>query len=184
MVFKRPDFALYVILLASLTIGSCGNDISEIKAITDPQQLPVQTNHKAEFVYTESGKLRNKLIAETLERYEGDESYLLAKDGFTMIFYDSTETEEARLTAVNGRYDQAKNHLVAWDKVELLNAKGEKLETEELIFAQDSARIYSDRFVTITSESGVLFGDGLESNDSFTRYHILRPHGDLYVKDK
>jgi len=184
MASKRLILALYLLLWTAVSLCSCGNDISEIKAITDPQQLPVQTNHKAEFVYTESGKLRNKLIAETLERYEGADSYLLAKDGFTMIFYDSTETEEARLTAINGRYDQEKNHLVAWEKVELLNVKGEKLETEELVFAQDSGRIYTDKFVTITSASGVLFGDGLESNDSFTRYHILRPHGDLYVKEK
>jgi LPS export ABC transporter protein LptC len=170
-------------LITGLLLVSCRNDISEIKAITDPHNYPVQTTHQAVYTFTEHGKVKNRLEAGTLERYAGEDTYLLASGGFMIIFYDSTEAEDARLTALNGRYEEASHRLVAWDKVELWNVKGEKLETEELIFSQDSSRIYTDRFVKITTLSGVIFGEGLESNDSFTRYRILRPTGDIYLKE-
>lgn len=175
---------MHVLIISLLLIASgCRNEISEIKAITDPQNFPVQTSVNAVYTFTEEGKIRNRLEAGILERYTGEEPYMLALNGFTIVFYDSTETEDARLNALNGRYDEESRRLTAWDKVELWNVKGEKLETEELIFSQDSSRIYTNKFVTITTESGVIYGEGLESNDSFTKYRILRPTGTIFLKD-
>ncbi len=171
-------------LTLSLLLTACRNEISEIRAITDPQNLPVQTNINARYTLTEKGKKRNILIAKTLHRFAGEENYLEARDGFRVVFYDSLGREEARLEAINGRYDENLSKLVAWDQVVLTNASGEKLETEELIFVQDSARIYSEKFVTITTQSGVINGTGLESNDSFTRYRIIKPSGNLYVSEE
>lgn len=177
------DRMTWLFLATWILSAGCHNEISEIKAITDPQRLPVQTNRKAEFTFTENGRMRNKLSAAQLDRYEGESSYLLASGGFTMIFFDSTETEEARLKATNGRYDEDTQEMVAWDRVELVNVRGERLETEELIFSQDSTGIHTDRFVTITTSSGIIYGQGLESNQSFTRYRILKPTGDIYLKE-
>jgi LPS export ABC transporter protein LptC len=177
-------YVVYCLMVLSTALTACHNEISEIKAITDPRQMPVQTNRNATFTYTEKGRIKNKLIASKLERFQGESPYMLASSGFTMIFFDSLETEEARLTAVNGKYDETTNELIAWENVVLVNVRGEKLETEELIFAQDSTGIHTDKFVTITTVSGVIYGEGLESNDSFTKYRILKPYGDIYLKEE
>lgn len=177
------DLRLYPVFIMLAAGGSgCSNDISEIKAITDPQTLPVQTTLNGTFVFTEHGKTRNKLMATRLDRYSGEKEFLEASEGFTMIFFDSTGAEEARLSAIHGHYDQEQKRLMARGQVELFNIKGEKLETEELFFIQDSALIRTHHFVTITTRSGVIYGHGLVSNDSFTRYRILRPSGQLYVE--
>jgi LPS export ABC transporter protein LptC len=173
---------MFHIFFLSAVLTGCRNEISEIKAITDPRNYPVQTSFNAEYLYTVKGGVRNRLEAKVLDRYLGEEPYLLASGGFTIVFYDSLNTEQARLRAMNARYEEKTRRLLAWDKVELVNAEGEMLETEELIFAQDSSRIYTDKFVRITTTSGVITGDGLESNETFTRYRILKPRGDLYLE--
>ncbi len=188
LLFNSPHEILKSIslLLAMLVfVGSCKNEISEIRALTDARNLPVQTSYKAEYSFTEKGKLKNKLIAAQIDQYQGDEEYIIASGGFTMIFFDTLQVEQARLNAVNGRYSAKQKKLIAWDNVELFNTKGERLETEELIFLEDSAKIFSDKEVKIQLENGsALHGYGVESNDSFTKYRIIKPSGDLYLEQK
>lgn len=162
---------------------SCKNEIAEIRALTDANKLPVQSSYNATYVLTEHGKIKNKLIAVQLDQYQGEEDYIEASGGFTMIFFDSLEREEARLTAMRGRYNDKEKKLVAWENVELYNIKGDKLQTEELIYDQDSSLIYTQKFVSIMMQDDTLHGMGLQSNDSFTRYKILKPYGKFQLNE-
>jgi LPS export ABC transporter protein LptC len=181
-----PRFSFFLAIFACLLfLSSCQNEISEIRAITDVNNKPVQTSYQAEYTFTERGKTSNKLIAAQIDQYQGEAEYIEATGGFTMIFYDSLEREEARLSAATGRYIENEKKLVAKDQVVLTNIKGEKLETSELIFLQDSARIFTDKTVVITLSNGSMIrGKGLESNDSFTKYRIIQPTGDLFFDEK
>ncbi|MFO0359447.1 MAG: LPS export ABC transporter periplasmic protein LptC [Flavobacteriales bacterium] len=171
------------LILAAFLIFSCKNKMSDIKAATEDIVVPLQTNFDAEYRYTEKGELRNILSAKRIDQFGGDSSYIEASGGFTMIFYDSADVEEARLTADHGIFLQKKNELTANKNVVLRNTQGEMLETEKLIFQQDSSRIFTDARVKITSGGGIFYGKGLESNSSFTRYKILEPTGDIYFDD-
>jgi LPS export ABC transporter protein LptC len=167
-------------------LAGCRNDIEQVRAITDANTHPVQTSYNAQYSFSEKGKLQTRLEATMLEQFDlaNDEDYLLASNGFNMIFFDSEETEDARITAQFGKYEEKKKLLTAWGNVLLENRAGEKLETEELIYLQDSARIETDKLVTITLSGGtVLRGRGLESNDSFTQYRIIQPTGDIMVEE-
>lgn len=180
----KTNLTFFLFVFIALLLPSCKNEISEIRAITDINNQPVQTGYNAEYSYSEQGKLSNKLIAAQLDQFQGEEDYILASGGFTMLFYDTLENEEARLTAQFGKYIEKEKKLIAWDNVVLLNIKGEKLETSELLFEMDSARIKTDQLVTITTENGsVIHGKGLVSNDSFTKYKITKPTGDLYLDE-
>jgi LPS export ABC transporter protein LptC len=165
---------------------ACQNDISDIRAITDDNNKPIQTSYNATYTFTEKGKKQYQLTAAQLDQYQNDSGeYILATGGYTMVFFDSLENEEARLSAQSGRYTEKQKTLIAWDSVVLYNTKGEKLETSELIYRQDSAHISSSKPVTITTMNGsIIKGRGLVSNDSFTRYKILEPTGDLVIEDK
>ena len=175
----------FLFISVLLLVASCQNEISEIRAVTDVNKKPVQTSYNAEYIFSEKGKLSNKLIAAQLDQYQGELDYIEASGGFAMIFFDSLQNEDARLTAQNGRFTEKEKKLVAWDQVVLFNKKGEKLETSELTFDQDSSSIYTDKAIIITTSNGSqIHGKGLLSNDSFTKYKILQPTGDLYIDDK
>ncbi|MFN0032509.1 MAG: LPS export ABC transporter periplasmic protein LptC [Flavobacteriales bacterium] len=162
--------------------SSCKNEIDDIRALTDAQHKPVQTSYNATYTFTEKGMLRQKLTAARIDQYKGDADYIEANGGFQLCFYDSLQNEEAQLIAEHGIYTENDKRFVAEKNVVLRNIKGEKLETEQLIFETDSSRIYTDKFVVITLENGsVIRGNGLESNDAFTRYRIIHPTGELYM---
>ncbi|MDZ4822563.1 MAG: LPS export ABC transporter periplasmic protein LptC [Flavobacteriales bacterium] len=180
----KSGFTSFAFLMLAL-LFACRNDIAEINAFADTASLPVQTSYNAEYLFTDNGKISNRLIAAQLDQYDGKENYFEASGGFNLIFYDSLQKEEARLKAKTGRYYEKEKRLLAQDSVELYNIRGEKLETSKLTFVQDSGKIFTDEYVVITLKNGsMLHGYGLESNDSFTKYKIKKPSGDFIVTEE
>jgi LPS export ABC transporter protein LptC len=177
---------LLPMMVCCLTMISCKNEISDIRAITDVSKLPVQTSYNAEYIVSENGKVSNRLIAGKLEQFQDEDQYILASGGVLVIFYDSLEQEEARLTAKQGAHYSKEKKLIAKDSVVLISRKGEQLETEELIYLEDSAKIFTDKFVKIvTSNGSTMYGNGLVSNDSFTKWRIKQPHdGKLFISEE
>ena len=73
---------------------------------------------------------------------------------------------------------------VGWkhgDNVVLVNDKGERLETEHLVWSHDSDLVYTTRPVSIETAQGMLRGRGLRSDSHFERYEILNPTGSFEV---
>lgn len=151
----------------------------------DAKEFPIKTTYKAEYFYTDSGKVKNKLFSNKLERFAGDTNYTKLTNGFSLSFFDDNQKLEATLTAKNGFIIDSKNYMEAKDSVVFVNNKGEKLFTEQLIWMQDSDLVYTTKPVTITSENGVLYGKGLRSNQNFSKYKILNTTGSAdFEKDK
>jgi LPS export ABC transporter protein LptC len=176
-------YSLFLLCTATVFV-SCENDIAEVRAITDPRNLPVQTNINAEYRYTEDGKVKNILTAAQLDQYGGEKPYIEASGGFHMSFFDSLGGIQAEMTAKSGTYYEKEHKLIAWGDVLLFNKQGEKLETSKILFEQDSSRISTDQGVKITTMDGVLYGKGLVSNENFTKYSILQPTGDVFLDDE
>jgi len=71
----------------------------------------------------------------------------------------------------------------ARNNVVVENTSGDKLETEHLIWDQKEDRIFSDVFTRITSPDRVIFGDGFESNQDFSKYRIRKVRGIIDLKE-
>ncbi len=162
---------------------SCKNDIKEIEALTGESNIAVQTTFNAQFDYTEKGILKNRLNAARLDRYDGEDSRIEVTGGFVVFIYDSLGNQEAELSANNGIFIEEQRVMEAREDVVLKNMKGEQLNTEELIWYQDSAKIVTTKYVKITRQDGVLFGKGLETDERFSRYTIKEITGDFYLKE-
>ena len=63
------------------------------------------------------------------------------------------------------------------------NTKKDQLNTEELFWDQAGEKFYTHKFVTINSEDEVHTGEGMESNQDFTEYRILKPKGTFTLED-
>ena len=177
----------YILSIPTLLVGvgmfvSCRNEIQEIRAATDAPELPVQTTFNAEYFYTESGRLKNKLTAGQLDRYMGEDPRVEVSQGFEMVVFDSLENIEAWITAANGVMLEAENTLIARNDVHVYNTQGDTLKTEELTWLQDSARIFSNTFVTVISPKGTFTGDGFTSDETFEAYTITNPVGRFAVE--
>ena len=72
--------------------------------------------------------------------------------------------------------------MIVQDSVVLINTKGEKLNTEELIWKRNQHKIFTDKFVKITRKDEIIMGEGLVSNEEFTRYTIKDIQGTINIE--
>ncbi len=70
-----------------------------------------------------------------------------------------------------------------FEQVVFVNAKGESLETEQLSWHQDSARVRTDKAVRIQRGPDVIHGMGLDAAEDFSQYVIHQITGQLYMQD-
>ena len=97
-----------------------------------------------------------------------------------VTFYDSLENVESVLTANYGLLLSENQYLKVKDSVVFQNNKNDRLDTELLNIYFEKDSIYTDKFVKVSTESGVISGTGLVSNSNFTKYELLNVRDSHY----
>ncbi len=167
---------------------SCENNIDLVNSITSANEklLPIESTQNMEFIYSDSARIRSKLIAKQMDRFAGKKPYYEMPKGMNVIFFDVNQKEQTKLTANYGiGYDvnNTMESVEARGNVIVINEKGEKLNTELLIWNAVKHKINTPAFVKITTKDEVIWGDGLEANEDFSEYEIKNVKGQIDVKD-
>ena len=182
-------FARILLLLATALIvaNSCENDIATIKALNEDPNIPMQTGSNVVITYTDSGRIKIKLIAPELKRFlrENDPYYEFAK-GLKVIFYKPDGTVESHITADFALFYEkqelweARNNVVAKNE-----STNEQLFTEHIFWNQKEEKIYSDQFTKIIKTDGTFCGEkGFEARQDFTKWKLYQSKGTVNVKDQ
>lgn len=124
-----------------------------------------------------------KLTGALIDRYV-DKQYIEFPKGMKILFYDDSMSVNSQLKADYGIRYEKEGKMEAKRNVEVINVKGEKLNTEHLIWDETKDSIYTKAFVKITTGDEVMYGDGLESNQDFTKYRIKNIKGTFNLKDE
>lgn len=174
---------LVYILILILGV-SCRNEIGEAMKGEGTSLEPIQTTYNAEIKYSNNGITTSKLISPRIDRFwTKDTSYIIMKQGFKAIFFDSLGVQESTLTAKMGTWFEEKKIMVAEKNVTFENKKGEKLYTHRLTWLQDSSIITTDQPIKIVRNDGVIYGKGLVAAEDFSSYSINQITGELFVED-
>ena len=178
---REKTFFLLIVLL-SLIMGSCENEISKVKTIVSAEEPPAITADGFEMLASDSAVIRFKLQTPQLiyHKDEKDPYYEFPK-GVKIVKYDanmkvisSITSQYAKNFASDDRWE-AKNNVIA------VNFKGDTLKTEYLVWDTAKKKIYSDQFVKIIQKDQTYTGIGFESNQDFSSYHIKNLKGNMYV---
>lgn len=163
---------------------ACENKPSEMaQSIIPEDTLPETRVIEIEHMYSEVGRLKFKLKAPVMDRYEGEKSYIEFPEGVAVYFYDSLTMVSSQLTAGYGVRYESNHTMEARKNVVIKNIQnGEQLNTEHLVWDERKKIIYSQQFVTITTPDKVLYGDGFESDEAFENWHIIKPKGEFIVE--
>lgn len=172
-------------LLGIATLFSCKNDPELVKAVGSQDKVPTEVSFETEILYSDSAIIRIKLTTPKLIRFSGEETpYVEFPKGLFLTMYDSSGAVESTLKANYGvNYPNEKKIEVKQD-VEVVNNTGEILNTEHLIWLRDEKKIYTEEFVKITTPDEIIYGDGLEANETFTKYRIKNIKGTIAVQDE
>ncbi len=172
-----PGILFLVVLMAA-----CKNDPKEINALVGKGSMQEDKAFDVTILYSEYGRLKARLFAKEFVRNEvAKPSFTDMKKGIRIEFYNDSLNIESTLTAKYARmYDKQKNVLIR-DSIVVINKKGERLNTEEMVWNEKIRKFYSEKFVRITTASQVMYGDGLEANEDFSWYQIMHPKGIVKV---
>jgi len=170
------------VFIGSVMLCSCKNDIDVINTFTEIHNLPTQSVRNLETIYTDSGKIQIKLLAPKLKRFSNvEEPYIEFPAGIEVIFFDKKQEPESQLTAKYAIYSETNELWEARDSVIAINNLGDTLNTELLFWDEKKELIYTNKFVKITTENEVIWGEGLEANQEFTDWKIKNVKGTIYI---
>lgn len=165
------------LLLVTITVVGFGCQ-QELK---DPDKEvkytgPVIENKDVFTLYSDSAKLMIRLKAPVQQEFQGGDGVF--PKGFNVEFFQQPGEVTSTMRANYGKQDKGREIYYAQGDVQVHNIKkGEKLETEELYWDRRRRKIYTDKFVKITTPNRVVTGQGLRSDQNFENYTIQKITG-------
>lgn len=168
-------------------LAGCANSDSDVSGVQADEAQPGQTVINGTFRYSERGVILHELQAAEMRREEHgnaevSEDVVEVRNGFDLFIGGDALKHEAHMRAEWATLDEKNLRLIAKHAVTLENAEGDILETEYLVWSEDSNRVWTNRPVTIRTEDGVIFGEGLESDARFETYRIIKPRGEMVLE--
>ncbi|MES2702556.1 MAG: LPS export ABC transporter periplasmic protein LptC [Bacteroidota bacterium] len=165
-----------------VSVHACKNDPAEIRALTSKTFIQEDRATDVTAIYSQDGKVSMRLFAHDFVRNEhAKRPYIDMNRGLRVEFYNDSGEVANVLTADSSRYYEAQGDIIVWDSVQIVSKKGEKLNTEELIWNEKMQKFFTEKAVKITTPNDILYGDGMEANRDFTWYKITYPKGMVKV---
>lgn len=178
-------YAAGTMLLAFLVfLNSCENDVKKVIALTNLRNKPTVEATQMSGFLTDNGHITMRFSTPELRRYDmSREKNIVLPKGVSLIRFTEDGSVICRLSAKYAKFDDAQNRWEARDSVVAVNRKGEVLHTNLLYWDGNARRVYTDDYVRIQTPEATINGKGLESDESFDNYEILRiTNSVLYVK--
>ena len=185
-VFRKDLNNTIIPLIGGIIVlfASCKSDIEKVNLLQEKDNYPDQSLQDAEIIYNKNGRVDVILTAQEINRYlTAEEPHTIFPDGLIARFYDSTQTLESKFTANYAIYHEPDQLLEAKNNVVAINNKGDTLNTEYLIWYQEEAVIFTDRYVRISTPTGIIHGKGFESNQNFTNWEIKETSGTIQLEE-
>ncbi len=169
--------------LVLIALISCENDLETIKKITFDTKAPDESTKNLRVLFSDSGYAKVEIYAAIAETFRGKESISKVKDSLRVNFFSEKGEVVSTLSAKYGEINYTKGTILVKDSVRLFNfEKKQTLETEALFWNQKDSSIYSLSQVIIKSPKGIVLGDGIKTNQNFSKYELLKPSGKIELE--
>jgi len=173
-------FRLFIVIFFAFLFFSCGDKIDTVPVLKSGE--PLEKGRNVEMLYSDSAMMKAKLKSPLVYRYVDSTTRVVFPVGMHLDFYDEHGNISSWMTSEYAiRYENTKK-MEARKNVVVVNTKGEKLNTEHLVWDQEKKRIYTEAPVKITTRKEVLKGIGLEADENFAKWRIKNVTGTFDVK--
>lgn len=151
---------------------------------TTDTEPPFAQTFDADMRYTDSGIVRARLLAPVVQDFNEKEGVVRRMPRtFTVYLFDRSGASSGILQADSGVIFSYRDEVSAYGNVHFRNDAGEELTTQELHFNTRTFVLFTQAFVTIKRNGEVIYGQGLEATDNFSRLRLQRPMGQFYIQD-
>ena len=172
----RKNFYACVCYILLFFLAGCENSEQEIKELTQ-KKIGVDEARTIETYFSQAGKMRAKLTAPLMYRYQDTLPRVEFPNALHVDFYNDSLQVESVLDALYGRYIEGQKKMYLKDSVVVIQKfNQDTLRCQELWWDQNKEIFYTDKPVKITKKDGtVLPGKGLEASQDFRNIKIINP---------
>lgn len=165
---------------------SCTNTSSDPLLQNLEEAIDYEVAEDVTIWYSDSAKIKARIEGKVLRRFiDRVKPFDEFSEGVVVDFFDSDGEVESKMEADYAiRYDKDEL-IVARDPkgVVLSNIDGDTMISSEIIWDSGEDRIYTQRFVKIITPSRIIWGQGFESNNDFSKGRIKSVEGQIEVDD-
>lgn len=161
------------------------SNIEKINTLTSELNAPNISATNSVIIYSENAEIKVKVRSQEINRYLNiEEPYSEFPKGMHVDFYDSLQNPTSFIRANYAIYDEHKKLWTAENDVVAVSDEGDTLNTDFLIWNQNTKKIYSDQYVKITNKEGIFHGKGFEANQDFSGWKIKQTSGIISVDNE
>lgn len=185
--YRKFRYYFAILFAIQFLVTSCENDIDVVKSLSNPKVMPDETASKVETLYSDSAKLKVRVLSPELNDYETvDKPYIEFPKGIHAYFYGDSANVIGEMLSNYAIYYKSTDMWEARNNVIAYNPKGERLNTEQLFWDVKKKIFYSKKYSKITSPDGSqhIGEGGFEAKQDFSSYKLLGSSGLFMFKDK
>lgn len=177
--------SIFYFTFLATTFLSCQNNQEKIKKLTPPAERPTQKSKDITITYSDSSQLKALLKANEMIAYEKNqtEPFIFFPNQIKIIFYKENQTPTSTLTANQAVYFTKTQKAYLKYNVHFLNDKQEHLITENIVWNQNTGKIFTDKSIKIITPKQIINGTGIECEEDFSDYTIKNITGIIQLND-
>ena len=173
-----------ILIFASLLVSTgiflsaCENDPNEVAALFAEHRPDAEIISGFQTIYSDSAQIKVRISGALMLRFEeGGQFIQQFPQGLFVEFFDNNGDITSTLASKYGIRNEAEESVLVQDSVVWQAVRGDRLDTDELIWEAKQEKIYSDKFVRVIQGDKLITGVGFESNQDFTRSKVRAIQG-------
>jgi len=172
------------LLTGMLLLPACENDLNKVRELSANQvNLNVDTIHGVDIIFSDSAKVKFRILAPLLLQYEGKKPYNLMPKTVNAVIFENL-VKAGSITADTGIQSDVDKKIQSRKNVVAENDKGDIFRSDELIWDQTTKTIHSTKLVNITTAEGnVMNGTSFQSDDKLHHWTLQQSTAILNVTD-
>ncbi len=175
--------ALFVGALVFI-FASCQNNMQEVNALTVKNDSAQMIGLDVELTRSIKGFINVRMKAKKVRQLNAEDNVFEFPEGIEMEMYDTLGHITSQMSAEYSTYNDKDGIWEAKNNVDVSNDKGDRLNTEYLVWDRGKGTIETNQFVKITSKDGVIYGDGLVSDQNFDNWEVINGRGVFDVENE
>ncbi len=159
---------------------SCKNDLNEVAGL-NKKNISVETGYQIQSFLSQDAKVKAKLVAPLMLRYQTDTPYVEFPRTLHVDFYNDSTRIESKVDAHYGKYKESDQKVFLKDSVVISNMKGDTVWCRELWWDQQLQQFYTDKAVRIRQPDKFIYGRGLRAEQSMKWFKLDTVNGIMQV---
>lgn len=160
-----------------IAFAACRNELSEVRDFLSQEQFE-EIARDVEIFYSDSAVIKVRVESAEMRRIrQGNEMVEHFSGGVFAEFFDDRGTLSSWVESERAIRNSNRKKIYLHENVILINAAGDTLRTQELIWDEREGRIYNNRFFRFSNINEEIYGYRFSSNQEFTEYTFSRGAG-------